>query len=174
MAPVIINLPTTGMTNKAQGKFSLGISRSRLYCINSKMPKATTPKEPVRLSFMISNILSRSLPEKMPSTVSIKPSQWIPPVAKNGTTAKIAARKCSGIDMPTISSRPQVSSQARTPYNSPSTSPTKGKYLTLLPKSSSVQTVCFTTCILVRNCKPIKKAFIDYAPPRNLYPCNAK
>ena len=40
------------------------------------------PKEPVRLSFIISRLLSFDLPEKSPSDASISPSVSVPPEIK--------------------------------------------------------------------------------------------
>jgi len=54
------------------------------------LPKATTPNEPARLSFMISSMRSRLRPEKRPSTASMKPSQWRPPDSRMGRMTRMA------------------------------------------------------------------------------------
>ena len=61
----------------------IGIAVNSCHFNNVINTKATTPKEPTRLSFIISSFFSLSRPEKSPSLVSINPSACNPPVNKN-------------------------------------------------------------------------------------------
>ena len=76
--------PIMGMTKSAVIINTSFTSRSAVQLTKSRQAKAITPKEPTRLSFMISSTRSRSRPEKTPSTVSIKPSSIKPPVSRMG------------------------------------------------------------------------------------------
>ena len=74
----IINRPITGAEYTAAINVNTGNFANSDNVANSKIEsitKLTTPNAPTRLSFIISNIRSRSLPLKIPSIVSMKPSQ---------------------------------------------------------------------------------------------------
>ena len=61
----------------------IGMAVNNCHLRSVTKTNATTPKDPIRLSFIISNFFSRSRPENRPSLVSINPSACNPPVNRN-------------------------------------------------------------------------------------------
>ena len=115
------------------GKNGSGTLTNNCHFNNVKNTKPTTPLLPTRLSFIISNLRSRSRPENKPSQVSINPSAWSPPVKRNSKITSNNINKDTGIYGCTNAYIPHI--------KAPMTNPTNGKYVTEAPKSSTFHSV---------------------------------
>ena len=90
VSTIVLLLSECAMTRAAIA-VPFGIDASAATFVPITISRASVPKVPMRLSFMISNARCRSCAPPMPSNVSANPSSWKAPVISNPTPVEMRA-----------------------------------------------------------------------------------